>query len=172
MPASNSMAIPRGRRSQVGDSSVRKRAMPKLIGKAMTRAMIEVTIVPYMGITAPKRSAGGFHSELVRKLNPNSLIDGKALQVSDRTIPTSSASVMAAKDRVRLRKMASPSRARLWDSFMSVIRKINAGDDTPNTKTPPPTGGGRLLKHYRAYLTALPAVSLMLPQDLPISLTR
>jgi hypothetical protein len=40
------MAVPRGRRSQTGQVSVRNRAMPKLTGTAMSRAMIEVTTVP------------------------------------------------------------------------------------------------------------------------------
>ncbi len=44
--ASSSIAMPSGRRSQAGDSSVRKSAMPKLTGTAMMRAMIDVAIVP------------------------------------------------------------------------------------------------------------------------------
>jgi hypothetical protein len=44
--ASSSIAVPRGRRSQPGDSSVRNSAMPKLTGTAMISAMTEVTIVP------------------------------------------------------------------------------------------------------------------------------
>jgi hypothetical protein len=51
--ASISTAVPRGRRSQVGDSSVRKMAMPKDTGTAMIRAMAEVSSVPMMGTTAP-----------------------------------------------------------------------------------------------------------------------
>jgi hypothetical protein len=41
--ASNSMAMPSGRRNQGGDSSVRNRAMPKLTGTAMTSAISDVT---------------------------------------------------------------------------------------------------------------------------------
>ena len=44
--ASSSMAVPSGRRSQAGDSSVRNRAMPKLTGTAISRAMAEVISVP------------------------------------------------------------------------------------------------------------------------------
>jgi hypothetical protein len=40
------MAVPSGRFSQSGDSSVRKSAMPKLTGTAMTSAMNEVISVP------------------------------------------------------------------------------------------------------------------------------
>ena len=44
--ASSSMAVPSGRLSQAGDSSVRNSAMPKLTGTAMTSAISEVAIVP------------------------------------------------------------------------------------------------------------------------------
>jgi hypothetical protein len=46
MAASNSIAVPSGRRSQTGESSVRKKAIPKLTGTAMMRAITEVTSVP------------------------------------------------------------------------------------------------------------------------------
>jgi hypothetical protein len=44
--ASSSMAVPSGRLSQAGDSSVRNSAMPKLTGTAITSAMNEVASVP------------------------------------------------------------------------------------------------------------------------------
>ena len=40
------MAVPIGRRSQSGESSVRKSAMPKLTGTAIKSAMEDVTSVP------------------------------------------------------------------------------------------------------------------------------
>ena len=40
------IAVPSGRLSHFGDSSVRNTAMPKLIGTAMTRAISEVASVP------------------------------------------------------------------------------------------------------------------------------
>jgi len=40
------MAVPSGRRSQPGDSSVRNSAMPKLTGTAIISAISEVTRVP------------------------------------------------------------------------------------------------------------------------------
>ena len=43
--ASNSMAVPSGRRNQGGESSVRNNAIPKLIGTAITNAISEVTKV-------------------------------------------------------------------------------------------------------------------------------
>ena len=76
MAASNSMAVPSGRRSHPGDNSVRKMAMPKLTGTAMTRAMMEVINVPYIGIRAPNRSIGGFHSLVQRNAGPNFTIVG------------------------------------------------------------------------------------------------
>ncbi|MNR48905.1 hypothetical protein D3C85_1682050 [compost metagenome] len=53
MAASISIAVPKGRRSQVGDSSVRKTAMPKDTGTAMISAIAEVSRVPMIGTTAP-----------------------------------------------------------------------------------------------------------------------
>jgi len=44
--ASNSMAVPSGRLSQAGESSVRKSAMPKLTGTAISKAIADVASVP------------------------------------------------------------------------------------------------------------------------------
>ena len=46
MPASSSIAELTGPRSQRGATSVRKKAMPKLTGTAMSIAMTAVTTVP------------------------------------------------------------------------------------------------------------------------------
>ena len=46
MPASNSMAMPIGRRSHCGQNSVRKIAMPRPTGMAIIIAITEVTSVP------------------------------------------------------------------------------------------------------------------------------
>jgi hypothetical protein len=43
--ASISIAVPRGRRSHTGESSVRNMAMPKLTGMAMASAIPELTSV-------------------------------------------------------------------------------------------------------------------------------
>ena len=40
------MAVPKGRFSQAGESSVRNSAMPKLTGTAMISAMADVISVP------------------------------------------------------------------------------------------------------------------------------
>ncbi|CFN63402.1 Uncharacterised protein [Bordetella pertussis] len=53
MAASISTAVPSGRRSQVGASSIRKMAMPNDTGTAISKAMNEVSSVPMMGTTAP-----------------------------------------------------------------------------------------------------------------------
>ena len=44
--ASSSIAVPSGRLSQPGESSVRNSAMPKLTGTAIAMAMNEVITVP------------------------------------------------------------------------------------------------------------------------------
>ena len=44
--ASSSIAVPSGRLSQAGESSVRKSAMPKLTGMPISIAISEVTTVP------------------------------------------------------------------------------------------------------------------------------
>jgi len=46
IPASSSIAVPSGRRSHSGQVSVRKSAMPKLIGTPISNARTEVTTVP------------------------------------------------------------------------------------------------------------------------------
>ncbi|MNT78962.1 hypothetical protein D3C72_2182540 [compost metagenome] len=53
MAASISTAVPSGRRSQVGESSVRKMAIPKDTGTAMISAIADVSRVPMIGTTAP-----------------------------------------------------------------------------------------------------------------------
>ena len=74
--ASISIAVPSGRRSHGGDSSVRNSAMPKLTGIPMSRAMREVTSVPTMGTSAPNFSVTGFQSELVRNPRPKAFSAG------------------------------------------------------------------------------------------------
>ena len=71
------MAVPRGRLSQAGESSVRNSAMPKLTGTPMRSAMADVTSVPTIGTSAPKRSVTVFHSELTRNPKPNARMDGR-----------------------------------------------------------------------------------------------
>src|SRR5687768_11336887 len=105
--ASISMAVPSGRRSHTGESSVRKMAMPKLTGMAMRSAIAEVTSVPTMGTSAPNFSCTGSHSSVQRKAAPNSLSDSVLPISSDTRIAASRLKTTNAKNRVRLRKIAS-----------------------------------------------------------------
>ena len=51
--ANNSMAVPRGRRNDIGHVSVKNTAMPKLNGSAIKIAIVAVTTVPKMAINPP-----------------------------------------------------------------------------------------------------------------------
>jgi hypothetical protein len=92
MPASSSMAMPSGRFSHVGHSSVMNSAMPKPIGTPNNMAMIDVMIVPAIGAAAPNCSVTGFQTSRVRKLKPNSANAGAAPMTSDRIMPPSKTS--------------------------------------------------------------------------------
>jgi len=113
MPASNSIATPSGRRKMRGESSVRKTAMPKLTGMAMSRAMPEVTSVPIIGISAPNLSLTGSQSGLVRKPKPNAWMAGMLPTSSETMIAASNASTPNAETRVRLRNSRSNTACRL-----------------------------------------------------------
>ena len=75
--ASNSMAVPSGRLSHGGESSVKNSAIPKLTGMPIRSAIADVAIVPTIGTNAPNCSVTGFHSALVRNPIPNFRIAGK-----------------------------------------------------------------------------------------------
>src|SRR5574337_9572 len=76
MDARSSMAVPIGPRSHLGAISVRKTAMPRLMGTAMTIAIIDDTTVPYIAGSAPNSSCTGSHELEVRNLRPNFLMEG------------------------------------------------------------------------------------------------
>jgi len=78
MPASSSMAMPIGRRSTFGQSSVRKKATIRPTGTAISIAMKDVTKVPKIGASAPNRSVTGFQDSSNRKPKPNVLSAGAA----------------------------------------------------------------------------------------------
>src|ERR1035438_87070 len=61
-----------------------------------------------MGMRAPKRSMGGFHSPDQRKPNPKRWSDGQAPTTREATVPPRIRRTMAAKKRVRLKKTQSP----------------------------------------------------------------
>ena len=75
--ASSSIAVPMGRRSHSGDSSVRKTAMPKLTGMPISRAMNDVARVPKDGHQRAEFFGDGIPFALVRKPGPKALIAGQ-----------------------------------------------------------------------------------------------
>src|SRR6202163_1011942 len=107
--ASISIAVPSGRRSHTGESSVRKIEMPKLTGIAMASAMKEVTSVPKIGTSAPNSSLTGSHSALHRNSKPNLRIDGMLPMRSDTRIAARRLNTRNAKNRVVFRNIASIS---------------------------------------------------------------
>src|SRR5689334_14019928 len=68
--ARSSIAVPNGRLSHTGESSVRNSAMPKLTGTPISIAMNEVTSVPKIGTSAPNRSWTGSQSEVQMNRRP------------------------------------------------------------------------------------------------------
>src|SRR5437764_1408523 len=111
--ASSSIAVPSGRLSQSGDSSVRNKAIPKLTGTPIRSAMKEVTSVPTIGTSAPNRSVTGFHSESTRNPKPNFCIAGKLPYTSEMMIPSRITRTKTAKNRATALKMTSWS----WTLF-------------------------------------------------------
>ena len=75
--ANSSIAVPSGRFIQVGESSVRNSAMPKLTGTPIRSAIADVANVPTIGTSAPNCSVTGFHSALTRNPSPNFCIEGR-----------------------------------------------------------------------------------------------
>src|SRR6185369_8391630 len=107
--ASISIAVPSGRRSHTGESSVRNTAMPKLTGIAIVSAMKLVPSVPTMGTSAPNSSRTGSHSSVQRNSTPKCLMEGAAPIASDTRIAASRLNTRNAKNRVRFRNNASIS---------------------------------------------------------------
>ena len=85
--ASNSMAVPKGRRNQTGQVSVRKTAMPKAKGTATSMAMPALASVPTMAIAAPNSALMMSHSTYQMKWVPNLANVGHALMNKDTMIP-------------------------------------------------------------------------------------
>ena len=164
--ASSSMAVPIGRRSHSGDSSVRNTAMPKLTGIPINRAMKEVATVPKIGTSAPNFSVTGFHSALVRNPGPKALIAGQLPMSSVIRIPSSNASTRKANIRVALRNARSYRRCRLSSvSGMPCImrwgREAPCGAFIVLTMASILTSPGSPC--HRAYQIGLPLASLILP---------
>lgn len=100
MPANNSMAIPSGRRNHVGDNSVKNKAIPKLMGTAISKAMAEVANVPKMGTNAPYWSVTGFQAAVKRNFGPNALSEGQAPMSKEKIMAARMASTKNANSRV------------------------------------------------------------------------
>src|SRR3954462_4448364 len=107
MAASISIAVPSGRRSHTGESSVRNVAMPKLTGIAMMSAMADGATVPAIGTSAPNCSCTGSQLSSHRNGRPKRRIDGIAPTSSETTIAPSRLKTTNAKNRVTFRKIAS-----------------------------------------------------------------
>ena len=75
--ANNSIAVPSGLFNQSGESSVKKIAIPKLIGTAISIAIKDVTKVPTIGTNAPNSSVTGFHRSEKMKSKPNLSMEGR-----------------------------------------------------------------------------------------------
>ena len=95
--ASNSMAVPSGRRSHAGQFSVRNSAIPKARGTAINRAMPALSTVPTMAIAAPNSSFTTSHSTRQMNCRPNFWKIGHALMNSETMMPTSAANTSSEK---------------------------------------------------------------------------
>ncbi len=99
--ASSSMAVPSGRRSQVGQVSVRNSAMPKASGTAISRAMVALARVPTMAIAAPNSSLMMSHSTYQMNFRPNFWNAGQALTNSETMMPSRAISTSSEKPWVK-----------------------------------------------------------------------
>src|SRR5258706_1490986 len=105
--ASISIAVPSGRRSHTGESSVKKIAMPKLTGIAIASAMADVTRVPTIGTRAPNSSWTGSQLLFQRKEARIFRRESELPASSESRIAPSRLKTKSAKNRVRFRKSAS-----------------------------------------------------------------
>eukprot|EP01139_Manchomonas_bermudensis_P016343 Amastigsp_a512559_27.p5 type:complete len:107 gc:universal Amastigsp_a512559_27:1589-1269(-) len=95
--ARSSTAVPRGRRNQTGQVSVRNSAMPKASGTAISIASPALAMVPTMAIAAPNSSLTMSHSTRQMKLKPNFWKVGQALINRETMMPTSAISTSREK---------------------------------------------------------------------------
>jgi len=108
--ASSSIAVPSGRFSHAGESSVRKSAMPKLTGIAMTIAMSDVTKVPVIGTSAPNFSFTGSQSLSQMKPRPQRSSVSWLPYTSEIRIAASRLNTSRAKSRVTFSNATSIQR--------------------------------------------------------------
>ena len=164
--ASSSMAVPMGRRSHKGESSVRNTAMPKLTGMLIKSAMNEVATVPKIGTSAPNFSVTGFHSALARNPGPKALIAGQLPMSRVIRIPSSKASTSAANIRVALRNARSYRCCR-FSSVSGMSCSMRWGREAPCGASIVLTMASILASPgspcLRPYQIGLPLASLILP---------
>src|SRR2546421_2415030 len=109
--ASSSIAVPSGRLSHAGESSVRKSAMPKPPGTAISIAIAEVTSVPTIGTSAPKLSCTGSQSACQRNDGPYFCRLAELPRTSETRIAARMLNTSSAKKRVSHSNAVSFQRA-------------------------------------------------------------
>src|SRR5690625_5148514 len=97
MGANISMAVPSGRRSQTGESSVKNMAMPKEAGTAMTKAISEVNNVPTIGTSAPYKWRTGSHSFVHKNATPKAVMEALLSNIRATKIASNRAKTKKAK---------------------------------------------------------------------------
>ena len=96
----------------MGESSVKKTAMPKLTGTAIKSAMSEVVKVPTIIAKPPYLSPTGSHCAVHMKLGPYSRIAGHAPTASEAMMPARRPKVSKAAPCAATEKARSPQGAR------------------------------------------------------------
>src|SRR5690606_17644209 len=126
--ASNSLAVPSGRRNQTGQVSVRNSATPKDSGTAISSAMPALARVPTMAIAAPKSSLTTSHSTCQMNCTPKRWNAGQALMNKETMMPIRAASTSREKNWVMRWKTAS---CRRWRRAIDSIdaEPVCAGTD-------------------------------------------
>ena len=99
--ASNSMAVPKGRRNQTGQVSVRNTAMPNASGTAISMAKPALASVPTIAMAAPNSLLMMSHSTYQRKRRPNFWKVGQALIKSETMMPASATNTSSENSCVR-----------------------------------------------------------------------
>ncbi len=149
MAASSSMAPPTGRASQGGASSTRNRAISRLMGTAITRAMAVDTRVPKMLLRAPKSPVTGFQAWLVRNCQPSWWRASADPDQSCRNTPPSSTRIRtalaattrwAARSPVSRRRRVARAAAEgaVVDATFTAPRRACRRPRSPSSRSSPP----------------------------------
>src|SRR4051794_18668652 len=148
--ARSSTAVPSGRLSMGGHISVRNTAMPKLTGMPMSSAIAEVTSVPKIGASAPKRKVTGFQTLVTKNAGPKALRAGIAPTTSDPMIATSNPRTSMAKSSVVFSNNAS--------CHLLLPRETGGGAATRRSAGAASTEAGRRAVAMLAIITSAVAV--------------